>query len=224
MGLDLAQRGAHAGAFDLEAADGAALAHGFTGQGIVFGDGSQEIQTRLACLGQAAPQSAALVIGYITQYTQTADAEQIHLDQPQALDRLQVELGDEHTLGSQQGGRQIGQASRGNDHAAGMDRQVVGLSDQGSRLAKNFLVLGRWVFLGQTGVRIVVRCVGIRRAVPALREAFCQGADLPGGQPIGFGHLAQRRAAAETVDGADHGDALAPETLVDEVDDPIPAL
>ena len=46
LGVDLPQRGAHARAFDLEAANGAPVADDLRDQRVVFGDGFQHRQAR----------------------------------------------------------------------------------------------------------------------------------------------------------------------------------
>ncbi len=140
------------------------------------------------------------------------------MTRPRRSIELQVELGDQDAFGGQLGGRQVGHLRGGDDHAAGVDREMAGQADQRLGLAEDELVERGGIALGQLGKGGVVRLEAVGRTVPALRQAFGQLADLGGRQAMGLGDLAQRRAAAEAVDRADHGHPVGAEAPVDEVD------
>ncbi len=137
-GVDLAQGGAHARAFDLEAADRAAALHPVGGGRVIDRESNSSTAS-----GSGYPSGSLWLdeLRHIAQHGQAADAQQVDLDQPQRLDRLQVELGDDHTLAAGAHHRhQVGQRAGRDDHAAGMDREMARQLQQGFGIVEDALV------------------------------------------------------------------------------------
>ena len=77
-------------------------------------------------------------LGYIPQYGQTTDAQQVDLDQSQCFHRLQVELCNCDALAAGAHHRhQFRQSTGRYDQAAGMHRQVARQFEQGFGLVEN---------------------------------------------------------------------------------------
>ena len=114
-GVDLAQGGAHARAFDLEAADRPAA---FDPVGGLPGRPAGVDSSTASGLAYSPGWLVMDELGHIAQHGQAADAQQVDLDQPQRLDRLQVELGDGDALAARAHHRhQVGQRAGRHHHA-----------------------------------------------------------------------------------------------------------
>ena len=100
---------------------------------------------------------------------------------------------------------------------------MVRQADQRGGIAEDGLVNWPGVAFGQPGIRVFVCFQAVGRAVPAVRQAVGQAADHFGRQAVGLGRFAQRRAAAEAVDGADRGHLPGPEALVHIADNAVAA-
>jgi hypothetical protein len=70
-------------------------------------------------------------VGGVGQNGQGANAEQVKFGQADGLYIAEVELGDEEAFGGQLDGDVVGQGAGGDDNAARVDAEVVGLADQG---------------------------------------------------------------------------------------------
>ncbi len=106
---DLAQRGTHARTLDLEAADRPPVVYQVSGSWIIVRDGIQHVERGGISLGLGFVDSP----GYVANDGEATDAEQIDLQQPQSLDRVEVELCNHDPLGGQLYRDQVGHAPRG---------------------------------------------------------------------------------------------------------------
>ena len=121
-GMDLAQSGAHAGAFDLEAADRPATFDPVGGLRVIRRSRFQHTQrTRIFTWPVSMDE-----FGHIPQHGQSAYSQQVDLDQPELLDRIQVELGDGDSFAARAHDRyQVGQRAGCHHHASRMHGQMA---------------------------------------------------------------------------------------------------
>ncbi len=220
--MDLPQGGAHARAFDLEAADGPAALHPVGGLRVILRGRIQHSQR-----GGVLPRPTRLdELGHVALDRQPADAQQVDLDQPEGFHCCQVELGDGDALAAGTHHRyQVGQRTRCHHHSAGVDRQMPRQLEQRLGFVENALELRGSICSPQL-------CKGRRRHSPFLPELF-HARPKPigqparhflgsgGAQPVGLGYVSQGRARPEAVDRPHHGDALLPVDLEYMPDHPV---
>ncbi len=138
-GPQLAQGALRAGRFALEHADGLPAGQQVARPFIVEGDVVQVKGRIVVPLDQA--------LG-LSKHRQGPDAQQVQLGQAKSLHVVVVELGDQKPLGRPLQRYDIRQRPRGDDHAARMHAQVVGLAHDAVRGADH-LALARVRQLGQ---------------------------------------------------------------------------
>ena len=199
VGLELAQRIAHAAGFQLEHAGGLAAAQQLEGR-LVVERQLRQLERRAALLDQALGQR---------QQRERGQAEKVELDQARLLDVLHVELGHRHV-----GARiaverhQLVERAVADHHAGGVGR---GVARQALELlrdvdqARDLLVLARR--LGEARLEHQ-RLLEGRRVGRVERHELGDPVDLAIGHAERAADVAQHGARLQLAEGDDRGDPI----------------
>ena len=206
--MDLAQGGPHTRAFDLEAADRPAVFHPLGGLRVISRGRIQHYQRgriffRLTRLNK---------LRHIAQHGQAADAEQVDLDQPERLDRIEIELRDRDALAARAHHRhQVSQGAGRHHHTTWVDGQMARQFEQRFGFVEDVPVGGGGIRLAQfsKGRGRFRTFFAFFHAGPKPIWKLVRHLPHPGCcQTMRLGHIAQGRARPEPVDRPDHRHAL----------------
>ena len=149
------------------------------------------------------------------------EGEDVHLDEPERLDVVLVELGHDDALGGPLQGDAVGERVAREDEAAEVGAEVHGVAGEALAEVDEAAVVRLLELVPRELGALVDHLTELGGAAPGdlARELV----RLVGGEAEGAADDAHRRGRAHGVDGGDHGDLVVAEALVDVLDDLVAA-